>query len=277
MWKWLQAVDRILRGEATRVADLRDGTIRIPTFGVIVVTIILGLVYGFFMGWFALINREVPEYRQLLATTLKVPALFFLTLIVTFPSLYVFNALVGSRLSIAAVFRLLIAGLTVTMAVLGSFGPITAFFSLSTENYAFMVLLNVVLFAVAGTLGLAFLLQTLHRLTIGQEPPATPDAPRSATPPVPGETAPDQPNADRESEAPPAPLGALDQIEGHVLGRHVKSVFRCWLVIFALVGAQMSWILRPFIGHPALEFQWFRPRCSSFFEALIGTIRSLFT
>ena len=37
---------------------------------------------------------------QWLATTLKVPALLFLTLAVTFPSLYVFNALVGSRLNV---------------------------------------------------------------------------------------------------------------------------------------------------------------------------------
>ena len=33
---------------------------------------------------------------QLVASMLKVPTLFFLTLLVTLPSLYVFNALVGS-------------------------------------------------------------------------------------------------------------------------------------------------------------------------------------
>ena len=48
---------------------------------------------------------------QLLASTIKVPALFFLTLAVTFPSLYVFNALVGSRLRISALLGLLIAAL----------------------------------------------------------------------------------------------------------------------------------------------------------------------
>ena len=41
------------------------------------------------------------------------PALFFLTLVVTFPSLYVFNALVGSRLNLLALFRLLVAALAV--------------------------------------------------------------------------------------------------------------------------------------------------------------------
>ena len=26
-------------------------------------------------------------------------------------------------------------------------------------------------------------------------------------------------------------------LEGHVLGRHVKTVFYCWMLIFGLVGA----------------------------------------
>ena len=40
---------------------------------------------------------------------LKTPALFFLTLIVTLPSLYVFNALIGSRLRPLDLLRLLIS------------------------------------------------------------------------------------------------------------------------------------------------------------------------
>ena len=94
--------------------------------------------------------------------------LFFLTLIVTFPSLYVFNALVGSRLSFRTVLRLLIAALGVMLAVLASFGTIVVFFSLCTTSYPFMVLLNVAMFAVAGILGMGFLLQTLHRLSLAQ-------------------------------------------------------------------------------------------------------------
>jgi len=42
---------------------------------------------------------------------------------VTVPSLYVFNALVGSRLTVAAVVRLLVATLGVIVAVLASLGP----------------------------------------------------------------------------------------------------------------------------------------------------------
>jgi hypothetical protein len=118
------------------------------------------------MGCFAVLKPGGPSYLQLIAAMLKVPALFFLTLVVTFPSLYVFNALVGSRLSVGAVLRLLLAALAVMVTVLASLGPIVAFFSVSTTTYAFMQLINVLAFGVSGLLGLIFFLRTLERLSI---------------------------------------------------------------------------------------------------------------
>ena len=59
----------------------------------------------------------------------------------------------------AAVLQLLVAALAVNLAVLASAGPIVAFFSFSTSNGDFMCLLNVLVFAVSGILGMVFLLQ----------------------------------------------------------------------------------------------------------------------
>ena len=87
---------------------------------------------------------------QIVASMVKVPLLFYLTLLVTLPSLYVFNALVGSRLTLATVVRLLVASLGVMVAVLASLGPIVAFFSVSTTSYPFMLLFNVVVCGVSG-------------------------------------------------------------------------------------------------------------------------------
>jgi hypothetical protein len=61
-----------------------------------------------------------------------------------------------------------------------------------------------------------------------------------------------------------------------VFGSHVKIVFTCWIVVFAVVGAQMAWVLRPFIGDPSLPFEWFRQRESNFFEAVWKIMNSLF-
>ena len=261
---WVRELDRILRGDATRPSVLRRGQVDVPAGGLAVVIVLLGLLYGAGMGCFALFKPEGPSWPQLVASAVKVPLLFFLTLLVTFPSLYVFNALVGSRLSLASLLRLLIAALGVLLALLASLGPIVAFFSVITTSYSFMVLLNVAVFAVSGFLGLGFLLQTLHRLSLVQPDPVTP------TPPArPGDEALDFVEIE--------PTGALDRTEDQVLGRHVKTVFRCWVVLFGLVGAQMGWVLRPFIGDPNRPFTWFRPRESNFFEAVFHALMDLFS
>jgi hypothetical protein len=185
--------------------------------------------------------------------------------------LYVFNALVGSRLSLVNVLRLLVASVAVNLAVLASLGPIVLFFSVSTKSYSFILLLNVVTFSVAGFLGLVFLLQTLHRMTapVRELPPPTP--PREGD--VKLEPLANPPAGDDWS--------ALDMPSGQTLGRHTRLVFGCWVVVFALVGAQMGWVLRPFVGNPALPFQWFRDfpdrGRSNFFEAVLRALQELFS
>jgi len=54
-----------------------------------------------------------------------------------------------------------------------------------------------------------------------------------------------------------------------------RRTFQVWLVIYALVGAQMGWVLRPFIGSPTLDFEWFRGREANIFIDVIRTIGEL--
>jgi hypothetical protein len=251
----LAELDGILKGDLTRVSSLRRGGIDVAPGRLSLIIIALGMVYGICMGMFAIFRLNRPSAWQLVASMVKVPLLFYLTLLVTLPSLYVFNALVGSRLTLGTVVRLLVASLGVMVTILAAWGPIVAFFSVSTTSYPFMVLLNVVVYAISGALGLSFLLQTLHRLSILD----------SQTPGTPGEPA----------WEPAEPAGALDPVENRVLGKHVKTVFKIWVVVFGLVGAQMAWVLRPFIGNPDIPFVWFRGRESNFFQAVSGIFRSL--
>jgi hypothetical protein len=257
---WLRYLDRVVRGEATRPAALQNGDIEQPVGGLTV----LGAIYGLCMGCYTLFQGRHASLVQAFATVIKVPALFFLTLAVTFPSLYVFNALVGSRLSLLPVLRLLVISLTVMLAVLASLGPIVAFFSASTASYPFMLLLNVAIFAVSGVLGLRSMLTALHRL-----------APQVAT--SVSRPAEMRDGIAETSIAPPiiTPSIALDPLAGQPIGREVRTVFRIWIAVFGLVGAQMAWVLRPFLGSPERTFTWFRPRESSFFEAVFYAIHHL--
>src|SRR6266446_5725717 len=140
---WRQ-VDELLRNREGVFTESSLGQLRASRF--LIASILLGAMYGMF-------SRATPEYRMILADVWKVPALFVLTLLISFPSLYVFSTLLGSRLPFRATLNLLLATVTMTVTVLASLGPIVAFFSVSTESYNFMKLLNVAFFAVAGFLG----------------------------------------------------------------------------------------------------------------------------
>ena len=278
MRHWIRSLDRVLKGEATRPDALRGGSIDVPLGGLSLVILLLGMFYGLCMGVFAVITRwGTPKafmgWQQMGASAVKVPLLFFLTLLVTLPSLYVFNALVGSRLTLGAVLRLLVAALAVMLTLQASFGTIVVFFSVSTTSYAFMVLLNVILFAVSGFLGLGCLLQTLHRLSQVQSIAAPAPVPSIADVPI---GAPGEPGTYVPPAAPPPSPGALDRVNGIPGDQSVKTVFRIWVLVFALVGAQMGWVLRPFVGHPNADFSFFRERKDNFFQAVATKVQELF-
>ncbi len=268
MLSWLKQLDDLLRGRKTAPQRLAEGRVELPLGMFVPMAVVLGAAYGFFMGWYAILSRDPVSCQQLLASTVKLPALFLLTLVVTFPSLYVFNALVGCRLSFTATLRLLVGAVVVNVAVAASLGPILGFFTLSTTSYSFMILLNVVLLAVAGMVSLAFLLHTLRRLAF---PP-----PISPPPSTPAEVSNDNPaNSAKPPEREPGPLDQiLDDVPDQALGQ-ARMIFRIWVIIYGLVGAQMGWLLRPFIGSPNLEFTWFRHREGNFFQSVFYHLQRL--
>ena len=226
MGRWLSELDRLLRGEFTRPDELRTGRVALPVRRLVLACLLLGALYGLCMGLYSATGGRDDSWKYLLASALKVPLLFLLTLLVTFPSLYVFAALANSRLKLRDTLRLLVAAIAVNLGVLASFGPVTAFFTVSTDSYAFMIFLNVVFFALAGAVGLGFL-----NRAVGAVFPAGGEGERRS------------PDSER-----------------------ARRIFRLWLVIYVIVGAQMGWILRPFIGNPQLPFQAFRSRWSNVFE-----------
>jgi hypothetical protein len=57
-------------------------------------------------------------------------------------------------------------------------------------------------------------------------------------------------------------------------------VMQFWIVVYAFVGSQMAWTLRPFIGAPSMQFELFRQLGGNFYAnifASIGEILGFFT
>ena len=251
MRKLWREVDELLRNRDGVLTESALGQVSALRF--LVASVLLGAVYGCLMGFYGVFSRATPEYRMILADVWKVPVLFVFSLFVCFPSLYVFSTLLGSRLSFRATLNLLLAIVTITVAVLASLGPIVAFFALSTDSYHFMKLLNVAFFGVAGFLGVGALLKALQTL-IGSTSVANTTPQPSSVPPV---------LTRREELSAPQ--------------RQVKQVFRIWILIYALVGCQMGWVLRPFLGSPDLPFAWFRHRQANFFIDVWHSLLKLFS
>lgn len=239
-------LDQLLRGKRVGGGPIdTEALVDIPLKTFLPLAIGLGATYGFFMGWYRIATRwgqgTTDGYFHAIASMIKVPALFLLTLAITFPSLYIFSALLGGRLAFAALMRLLVGTTVVSLAVAASFGPILAFFTLSTTNYPFMVVLNVILLSISGLVGVGFLTKGLRQLA-QPTPPPLPDV------------------------APPATAAASEGLGG---------IFAIWIVIYGTVGVQMAWLLRPFIGQPDTEFAWFRPRTGNFLIGLFEHLRQL--
>jgi hypothetical protein len=252
-----RSIDDLLRGRFTRREDLVAGRVEVPSTTLVWAGFLCGAIYGVAMGVYAVLRPGEASFQQLFATAIKVPLLFLLTLVVTFPSLYVVSALFDSRLRFQQTLRLLLAAMAANLALLASFAPVTVFFTLSTESYPFMILLNVAFFGVAGFTGLAFLRKALDGVFSAGDPnpPESRGVDVEITEP---EAARKVPSTRRPGDPTPS-----------------RRIFTIWTFIYAIVGAQMGWILRPFVGNPDLPFTWFRPRQSNFFEAILAAIMDL--
>lgn len=230
-WRWLGHIDAVLRGQYTSPAALAAGRVEIDAGVLVRLGLGLGAVYGASLGAYALMHGGELPWLQLLAGAVKLPLLFLLTLLVTFPSLYVFAALQGSPLGHLATLRLLLVAVVVDLAMLASLGPVFAFFAASTESYAFLLLLHVGFCAAAGVVSLVVLQRATQQLFA-----PLPDGARAAA----------------------------------------RRLLLVWCGVYGAVGAQMGWLLRPFLGAPGQPFALLRSRDASFFEAVIAAVRGLF-
>jgi hypothetical protein len=163
---------------------------------------------------------------QCIASAVKLPVLYALSLLIALPAFYFFNLFAGSRLTFAQTLALILTAAMVAGILSLSLAPVSVFFWVSAPNYLFFKLLNVTTLSISAALGVVFLFQ-----------------------------------------------GTL-QIQQDISPRARKALLWAWAVVFALVGTQLAWALRPFFGSPRLPFQLFRAVGGNFF---VDVARSLFS
>jgi hypothetical protein len=184
---------------------------------------------------------------QAISSAIKLPILFLLTLAICLPTLYLFNLVFGSRLSVRQALAVVLVGITVTSMLTLAFAPISLFFLISAPDYDFFKLLNVAILTTTGAVGLTFLIDGMQRMnSLGMAELA-------------------KEMSDDEAQSAP-------------LIRPVNmSLIYLWIVLYGFVGTQLGWTLRPFFGDPGKPFQIFRNIEGNFYvnviQSLIGLLR----
>jgi hypothetical protein len=111
---------------------------------------IYGAIIGSFGGWL-----------QMFVSAIKLPALYLLTMIICLPTLYFFDIIAGSKRTFGQYLGLLLSSMAIISVLLFGFAPITLFFRLSINDYHFFILLNVIILAITGLIGINFFYKTM--------------------------------------------------------------------------------------------------------------------
>ena len=53
------------------------------------------------------------------------------------------------------------------------------------------------------------------------------------------------------------------------------TILRCWLFLYAFVGMQLGWFLRPFFGAPGYKFELFRAVGGNFYLDIVKAISEI--
>jgi hypothetical protein len=218
--KYFAVLIGLLRERQSFLEEIRQ-SIRLPSkiISLLVCSSLFLAMYGGIIGAY-------HSWMQALSSAIKLPALYLITLLICLPTLFFANIIFGSKRTFAQHFALVLTAVSVTSVLLFSFAPITLFFLITTNNYQFLILLNVIVFSLTGFIGISSL---YNATTIVLE-------------------------QDDESS------------------KTRKKIIQSWLLLYAFVGSQLGWTLRPFFGTPDSAFQLFREREGNFYLSVMQSL-----
>jgi hypothetical protein len=182
----------------------------------------MGFLYGMAMGAY---NNAL----QAVVSGLKVMVLIVATMLICFPSFFIIQQVLGSRLSLRQMVIILLSGFVLASTITLSFSPIVLFFLVTGNNYHFLQLLHVAVFIFSGVFGVRLIIDALK----------------------------------------------FACEKKNVYPQIGVTVFRVWIVIFAFVGIQLAWNLRPFLGDKNEGFKLFRKYEGNFYTAIVYSFDKL--
>jgi hypothetical protein len=225
---------------------------------------------AFFAVYGAIIGAS-SGWQQVISSAIKLPALYLITLLICLPTLYFFDILFGSKLTFGQYAALILTTVSVISVLLFSFAPVTLFFLISIHEYNFFLLFNVAIFAITGLVGVKMFYQGMRSIStesVSTEHFQLADA--------------DYYNNDDVDDFLPinaesrkiSRKGNSDKIDDGLQKTRTR-LLQLWLVLYAMVGSQLGWTLRPFFGAPTESFQLFRNLEGNFYGQVWRSLMTL--
>ncbi|MCJ7446383.1 MAG: hypothetical protein MUO72_01690 [Bacteroidales bacterium] len=111
-------------------------------------------IYGLVMG-------SYHSFLQSIAAGLKIIFLFLCIIIICFPSFYVIQQVLGSKMKLRQMIIIVLSGFVLTSEIALSFSPIIILFQITGGNYHFLQLLHVAVFLFSGIFGMRLMIEAL--------------------------------------------------------------------------------------------------------------------
>ena len=111
-------------------------------------------LYGVVMG-------SYHSFLQSLVAGIKVMFLFMCSILICFPSFFVIQQVLGSKMTLRQMVFIILSGFVLTSAIALSFAPIIILFQITGGNYHFLQLLHVGIFIFSGIFGMRLMVEAL--------------------------------------------------------------------------------------------------------------------
>jgi hypothetical protein len=120
----------------------------------VIIICAFAFIYGIVMG-------SYHSFLQSIVAGVKVIALFLFTIVICFPSFFIIQQVLGSKMGVRQMVVIVMSGMVLMSTILLSFTPIVIFFQLTGGNYHFLQLLHVAVFVFSGIFGLRLMVEAL--------------------------------------------------------------------------------------------------------------------
>lgn len=153
-FKGIRDVFTILQSKESYFEEINTSQSRILIFNQLVLICGFAFLYGLVMG-------SYHSLLQGIVAGLKVIVLFLSTVIICFPSFFIIQQVLGSKMSFRQMMVIVLSGVLLTATIAISFAPIVVVFQVTGGNYHFLQLLHVSIFIFAGIFGMRLMVEAL--------------------------------------------------------------------------------------------------------------------